>query len=80
MGQRQINVSIGSRDSCSTDSLNTVYCKLFADRVTLHLCILRRKELNAKGGFSCEGCSMEREAARQADCEKLCLGQRLASG
>ncbi len=35
----------------------TVYCKLFSDVVTTYLCVLRRKELNAREGFSCEGCS-----------------------
>jgi len=34
----------------------TIYCKLFSDTVTSHLCDLRRRELNARGIFSCEGC------------------------
>jgi hypothetical protein len=34
----------------------TVYCKLFSDSITIHLCDLRRQELNARGIFSCEGC------------------------
>ena len=37
----------------------TIFCKLFTDMVTEHLCAIRRRELNARGGFSCEGCSME---------------------
>ncbi len=36
-----------------------VLCKLFSDRVSEKLCLLRKKELNRKGGFSCEGCPMD---------------------
>ncbi|HAK61489.1 MAG TPA: hypothetical protein DCO77_14120 [Nitrospiraceae bacterium] len=32
-------------------------CRLFNDLVSEHLCLLRRQELDSKGGFSCEGCS-----------------------
>jgi len=32
-------------------------CRLFNDVVSEHLCVLRRQELDSKGGFSCEGCS-----------------------
>jgi len=35
-------------------------CKLLSDRVNGHLCILRRQELDLKGGFICEGCFMDR--------------------
>ncbi len=35
-----------------------VRCKLFSDMVSEHLCLLRKKELNAKGAFSCDGCPM----------------------
>ncbi len=49
----------------------TVYCKLFNDMVTPHLCVLRRKELNAKGGFSCKGCSMDAEAAVHAKAKMI---------
>jgi hypothetical protein len=31
-------------------------CKLFGDKVTEHLCALRKAELHPKEGFSCEGC------------------------
>ncbi|OGW55121.1 MAG: hypothetical protein A2Z46_03740 [Nitrospirae bacterium RBG_19FT_COMBO_55_12] len=34
----------------------TVHCKLFSDEVTKQICSLRKKELNAQEGFSCEGC------------------------
>ncbi len=27
--------------------------------VSEHLCLLRKKELNAKGAFSCDGCPMD---------------------
>ena len=40
-----------------TDAATTVFCRLFSDRVTHHLCDLRRRELNARGIFSCEGCT-----------------------
>lgn len=43
-----------ARDERETGA--TAYCQLFADLVTGHLCELRRKELNAQGAFSCEGC------------------------
>ncbi len=39
------------------NGFETVYCKLFSDMVSEHLCVLRKKELIAKGGFSCEGCT-----------------------
>lgn len=47
------------RSNSRNDGVVTIYCKLFSDRVTWHLCELRRKELNSKGGFSCSGCAME---------------------
>ena len=31
-------------------------CKLFGDKVTEHLCALRKAELHPNKGFSCEGC------------------------
>ena len=34
----------------------TVHCKLFSDEVTTYVCSLRKRELNARDGFSCEGC------------------------
>ena len=40
----------------TTNGEATVACKLFSDTVTRHLCDLRRRELNAHGIFSCEGC------------------------
>ncbi len=43
------------------DTPPAVYCKLFGDMVTERLCVLRRQELNARGGFSCEGCNMDVE-------------------
>lgn len=39
-----------------TDAEITVLCRLFSDTITRHLCDLRRRELNAHGIFSCEGC------------------------
>lgn len=40
-----------------TEAAVTVSCKLFSDTATRHLCDLRRRELNARGIFSCEGCN-----------------------
>ena len=37
-----------------TDGL---YCKLFADEVPKNICILRKRELNGRGEFTCVGCS-----------------------
>lgn len=37
----------------------TVHCMLFSDRVSEKLCLLRKKELNRRGVFSCEGCPMD---------------------
>jgi hypothetical protein len=34
--------------------------KLFPDKVTWYLCMLRRQEHNLKGGFICEGCFIDR--------------------
>ncbi len=34
-----------------------IYCKLFSDMVSEHLCVLRKNELSSKGAFSCEGCA-----------------------
>jgi len=36
-----------------------IYCKLFADMVTRHLCMIRRQELDSQDGFSCDGCDQE---------------------
>ncbi len=45
-----------SYPSVQSDNLSTVICKLFSDIVSENLCLLRKKELNKKGGFSCDGC------------------------
>lgn len=73
MAHRDMTESRAPGASIKPDSATTVYCKLFADRVTRHLCALRRQELNAKGGFSCEGCSMETEPAQQHEDAGNCL-------
>ncbi len=44
---------------CKGQDVPAIFCKLFTDMVTDHLCVIRRQELNSRGGFSCEGCSME---------------------
>jgi hypothetical protein len=38
------------------EPVSTVHCKLFSDEVTTYICSLRKKELNVREGFSCEGC------------------------
>ena len=37
----------------------TLFCKLFSDIVPEQLCLVRRRELNRKGCFSCSGCTMD---------------------
>jgi hypothetical protein len=49
-------VSNRSNASQDPESPPTVLCKLFSDRVSEHLCRLRKKELDLRGAFSCEGC------------------------
>ncbi len=59
------------------DKAGKAYCRLFGDRITVHLCDIRRMELSGKGGFSCNDCPMaaqvihEKAAAedeRQREC------------
>jgi len=47
------------------ENQTTVLCKLFCDHVSEQLCMLRKKELDLKGGFSCEGCPMDLIRRRQ---------------
>jgi hypothetical protein len=56
-----------SRSNAPPDPENpsTVLCKLFSDRVSEHLCQLRKKELDRKGAFSCEGCPTDAIMRRQ---------------
>lgn len=35
-----------------------IYCRLFADIVPLHICVLRKKELNTFGWNTCSGCAV----------------------
>jgi hypothetical protein len=35
----------------------TFWCRLFSDRITMLLCDRRRRELDARGGFSCNDCA-----------------------
>ncbi len=41
----------------NSDQARVIYCMMFDDRVSKHLCDLRRRELGDRGGFSCEGCN-----------------------
>jgi hypothetical protein len=46
----------------------TIFCKIFSDSVSRHLCDIRRKELNAQGTFSCEGCaSIQENTSRKSN-------------
>jgi len=56
------------------ESPATVLCKLFSDQVSEHLCLLRKKELDLKGCFSCEGCPMDATIRRQLKFIKEVLG------
>jgi len=40
------------------DSPERFFCKLFEDMIIRDICVLRRRELNNRDRFSCEGCSM----------------------
>jgi hypothetical protein len=48
-----------SSDPPVPDGQATVFCKLFSDCISGHLCGLRRRELDRKGGFLCEGCPID---------------------
>ena len=39
------------------DDTDSLYCKLFADEVPKNICILRKRELNGRGEFTCVGCN-----------------------
>lgn len=44
----------------SPDFQYRFFCKLFDDMIIRNVCLLRRGELNARGKFSCSGCSKDR--------------------
>ena len=50
-------MSLESAEDRGPGENDTLRCKLFGDRVTSHLCILRRQELITQGNFSCDGCT-----------------------
>ena len=54
-----------SGSSPEPDNPATVLCKLFCDHVSEQLCLLRKRELDLKGQFSCEGCPMDLVRRRQ---------------
>jgi hypothetical protein len=39
-----------------------IHCKLFGDKITDYLCLLRKDELHERGAFSCEGCRKRLES------------------
>lgn len=49
------------------DVLATIWCRLFSDRITDALCLLRRKELMDKESFSCKGCQRDAVLRRRPD-------------
>ena len=67
-------VNSGSNAPPDPESPETVLCKLFSDRVSEHLCMLRKKELDLKGAFSCEGCPTDATMRRQLKIVKDALG------
>lgn len=40
----------------ASEAAMTVFCKLFSDKISRHLCDLRRRELSDREIFSCKGC------------------------
>jgi len=68
---------VNSRSNASPDpeSPSTVLCKLFSDRISEHLCVLRKKELDRKGAFSCEGCPTDAIMRGQLKGVKDALGR-----
>jgi hypothetical protein len=66
-----------SKDPPELDSPTTVLCKLFSDNVSEQLCMLRKKELHLKGGFSCEDCPMDAIMRKQLKLTKEFLGLSL---
>ena len=52
----QIDNKITNSEPAGPESDRPVFCKIFSDWVSRHLCDIRRKELIAQGSFSCEGC------------------------
>jgi len=68
--------TMSSKSNCPPehDGPATVQCKLFSDQVSEHLCLLRKKELDLKGCFSCEGCPMDAIMRRQLKFIKEVLG------
>jgi hypothetical protein len=54
------NKKITTFDPDGKDSARSVFCNIFSDWVSPHLCDIRRKELIAQGTFSCADCSIAR--------------------
>ena len=52
----QSNKNITTSDPGAQGSAHAVFCKIFSDWVSPHLCDIRRKELIAQDTFSCDGC------------------------
>ena len=54
---RNANKQITNSDQGGQGSFRPIFCKIFSDWVSPHLCEIRRKELSAQGTFSCEDCT-----------------------
>ena len=68
--------TMSSKSNCPPehDGTTTVPCKLFSDHVSERLCMLRKKELDLKGCFTCEGCPMDSVMRKQLKLIKEVLG------
>jgi hypothetical protein len=64
------------KQSFPADSDAFIDCKLFSDKVSERLCLLRKKELHLKGEFSCEGCARDVSVSRQPQRVKRPLEMR----
>jgi hypothetical protein len=59
MENKMNNASISGNST--TDGERTFWCQLFSDKVTSSLCDHRRRELDARGGFSCDECAQGKD-------------------
>lgn len=58
MSGRRNGLPGGLKPGCG-DVLERFFCKLFDDMIVNEVCLLRRRELNNRDKFSCEGCSKD---------------------
>jgi hypothetical protein len=46
------------------ETVPNVFCHLFSDTIPRHLCAIRRRELDGRGGFSCDDCHLVANATK----------------